>query len=57
MGTQLDKHGPRNLNLNVLEMDSKKIDLNLIHQNLETSVNPTLSLYNYLLEKGIVKVA
>lgn len=55
VGMYLDKHVLKSLN--AIEIDSEKIDIDLIHRNLETNTNAVLTLYNYLLEKGIIKVA
>lgn len=51
----MDKHAIRGPSLSAFEIDSKKIDINLIGTNLEMNPNSVLVLYNYLLEKGIIK--
>jgi hypothetical protein len=38
-------------------LDAEKVDVELLRRNLEVNPSGVLSLYNYLLEKGIVKVA
>lgn len=38
-------------------IDAEKVDVDLIHRSLEMNPNPVLALYNYFLEKGIIKTA
>lgn len=51
----MDKRPLKITPLNVI--DSSEVDTELIHRNLEANGNGVLALYNYLLEKGIIKVA
>jgi len=40
---------------NFVVIDADKVNIDLIRRDLETSSDSVLALYNYLLEKGIVK--
>jgi hypothetical protein len=46
-----------NRSLDAIEIDPEKVDIELIRRNLEMNPSGVLSLYNHLLEKGIIKVA
>ena len=46
-----------NRRLDAIEIDPAKVDIELVRQNLEVNPSGVLSLYNHLLEKGIIKVA
>jgi hypothetical protein len=45
----------RNRSLEAIEIDPEKVDIELIRRNLEVNPSAILSLYNHLLEKGIIK--
>jgi hypothetical protein len=45
-----------NRSLDAIEIDPQKVDIELIRRNLEVNPSPILSLYNHLLEKGIIKI-
>ncbi len=40
-----------------IEIDAEKVDIDLIHRDLEMNPNGVLALYNYFLEKGTIKTA
>jgi hypothetical protein len=42
--------------LDFIEIDAKKVDIELIRRNLEVNAGGVLALFNYLHEKGIIEV-
>jgi hypothetical protein len=53
---RLEKQRPRTKESSrFIEIDAEKVDIDLIHRDLEMRSNCVLALYDHFLEKGIIK--